>query len=1003
MANLSNSSEKSPNTHIIIKGARTHNLKNIDLAIPKNKFVVITGVSGSGKSSLAFDTIYAEGQRKYVESLSAYARQFLGLMDKPDVDTIEGLSPAISIDQKSAGHSPRSTVGTVTEIYDYLRLLFARIGHPHCPDEGTLLESQTVQEIVDSIVKAAKGKATKFMILAPMIKNRKGTYEELFERLLKQGYIRARVDGQIFSLEEDIKLDKFKKHNIEVVIDRIALKSGKVKKEEEGKMKRITDSVETALNLSEGEVIVAVQDGKGEWKDKLYSEKNSCKTCGRSFSELEPHSFSFNSPFGACTNCSGLGTIKKIDPEMIYNPRLTISEGGIFPWSRMADNPDSFYMKLIEAVGERHGFSTRKPIGELPEGILDIILNGTGDETYSVSYRSNYYGEQNNHTTRFEGVVNNLMRRYKQTESEYIRKEIDQYMRSIHCPECDGKRLKPESLAVTILDENIQAVTGMSVTNALEWIVKVRGSSKSTKSEKEIAKQIFKEIEARLNFLKAVGLEYLTLNRTANTLSGGEAQRIRLASQIGSGLTGVLYVLDEPSIGLHQRDNARLLDTLLNLRDLGNTVIVVEHDEDTIKRADHIIDIGPGAGEHGGEIICEGKFDCITDDSNSLTGKYLSGEMRIDREEINREVARIMSNGSLSKGKNKLEDWVDKQVNRSLVSEQNPERSISLKKVEHHNLKGIDVEFPLSKFVTITGVSGSGKSSLINEVLYRRLAKELYNSKAKPGKHEALEGIENVDKVVNIDQSPIGRTPRSNPATYTGLFTPIRELFAATKEAKTRGYKAGRFSFNVKGGRCEKCRGDGLIKIEMQFLPDVYIQCETCKGKRYNRETLQIDFKGKNISEVLDMTVEEALEFFSKIPNIKGKLQTLSDVGLNYIKLGQQAPTLSGGEAQRVKLATELSKRSTGKTLYILDEPTTGLHFDDVKKLLIVLHSLVAKGNTVIVIEHNMSVIKTSDWIIDLGPEGGEKGGKVVAVGRPEDVAKSAKRSGSYTGEWLGK
>lgn len=987
----------SPDTHIIIKGARTHNLKNIDLNIPKNKFVVMTGVSGSGKSSLAFDTIYAEGQRKYVESLSAYARQFLGLMDKPDVDIIEGLSPAISIDQKSAGHSPRSTVGTVTEIYDYLRLLFARIGHAHCPFDGTPLESQNVQEIVDNVLNFP-GENIKLMILAPIIKNRKGTYEELFARLLKQGYTRARVDGQIFSLEEDINLDKFKKHNIEAVIDRLTI--NKDNNKDDLKIKRITDSIEGALNLAEGEVIVSLQISESEWQDKLYSEKNSCKVCGRSFPELEPHSFSFNSPFGACPSCSGLGTIKKIDPELIYNPKLTISEGGIYPWSRMADNPESFYMRLIEAVANKYNFSIRSPLGDYSAEILNIILYGTGTEKYQVEYKSNFYGEMNQHTTKFEGVINNLQRRYNQTESEFIRKEIEQYMRSISCPECEGKRLKPESLAVTILDQNIYELSEKAVSEAIEWINSTKSSSKISMSEKEIAKQIFKEIEARLNFLKAVGLEYLTLNRTARTLSGGEAQRIRLASQIGSGLTGVLYVLDEPSIGLHQRDNERLLNTLTNLRNLGNTVIVVEHDEDTIKKADYVIDIGPGAGEHGGKIVCEGEVKDITNEKSSLTGKYISGKLNIDRKTIDKEVARIISNGTGTKNEEKLERWVDNQVNRNLDIIEGLGKAISLKGVSHHNLKNIDISFPLGKFITVTGVSGSGKSSLINEVLHHALAKELYGSKAKTGKYISLEGLENIDKVVNIDQSPIGRTPRSNPATYSGLFTPIRDLFASTREAKTRGYKAGRFSFNVKGGRCEKCQGDGLIKIEMQFLSDVYIQCETCKGERYNRETLQIDYKGKNIAQVLNMTVEEALEYFSKIPSIKPKLQTLFDVGLGYIKLGQQAPTLSGGEAQRVKLATELSKRSTGKTLYILDEPTTGLHFDDVKKLLIVLHSLVAKGNTVIVIEHNLNVIKTSDWIIDLGPEGGEKGGEIVATGTPEQISQVSK---SYTGQWLSK
>ncbi len=964
----------SPNTHIIIKGARTHNLKNIDLSIPKNKFVVITGVSGSGKSSLAFDTIYAEGQRKYVESLSAYARQFLGLMDKPDVDIIEGLSPAISIDQKSAGHSPRSTVGTVTEIYDYLRLLFSRIGQAHCPYDGTLLESQSVQEIVDTV--AYSPRETKIQILSPLIKNRKGTYEELFERLIKQGFVRIRVDGEIYMLEEDIKLDKFKKHNIDVIVDRLLIDN--LTKDDKSKMKRITDSVETAINLSEGEVIIS-REKTNEWEDTLYSENNSCKVCGRSYPELEPHSFSFNSPFGACPRCSGLGFIKEIDPELIFNPRLTISEGGIYPWSRMADNPDSFYMKLIEEVSKKHKFSLKVPIGDLPQDILNIILYGTGNQPYKVYYKSAQYGEYNNHTTKFEGVVNNLTRRYKQTDSDFIRKEIESYMRSITCPECEGKKLKPESLAVTVTDKNINDVTKMSITNAQEWCLKIQEGDVLSSAQKEIGKQIFKEILARLNFLSAVGLEYLTLNRSANTLSGGEAQRIRLASQIGSGLTGVLYVLDEPSIGLHQRDNERLLKTLINLKNLGNSVIVVEHDEDTIMQSDFVVDIGPKAGEHGGEVIAAGELKDIKSNPNSLTGQYLSKKLTINKQEINTEVSKI----------------VPKYL---LKDNNNNHKQLSLKGVTHHNLKHVNVDFPLGKFISVTGVSGSGKSSLINEVLYRKLAKDLYGSKRQVGKFESIEGIDLIDKVVDIDQSPIGRTPRSNPVTYTGVFTSIRDLFASTKEAKTRGYKAGRFSFNVKGGRCETCKGDGVIKIEMQFLPDVYIECETCKGRRYNREALQIDYKGKTIADVLEMTVEEALDFFKAIPNIKAKLQTLYDVGLGYVRLGQQAPTLSGGEAQRVKLATELSKRATGKTLYILDEPTTGLHFDDVKKLLVVLHSLVAKGNTVIVIEHNLDVIKTSDWIIDLGPEGGEKGGEVIATGTPEELAKVSK---SYTGQWL--
>ncbi|MBD3280677.1 excinuclease ABC subunit UvrA, partial [Candidatus Dojkabacteria bacterium] len=921
--------------------------------------------------------IYAEGQRKYVESLSAYARQFLGVMDKPDVDIIEGLSPAISIDQKSAGHNPRSTVGTVTEIYDYLRLLFARIGRTHCPDDGTPLESQTIQEIVDSIKKMT---GAKIMLLAPIIKNRKGTYEELFERLSKQGYVRVRVDGQVYSLEEDIKLDRYVKHNIEVVIDRLIID----KKTDKTKEKRITDSVEAATNLAEGEIVISseIDNNKGEkeWKDKLFSENSTCKTCGRSFAKLEPHSFSFNSPFGACENCAGLGNIQEIDPDLIYNPRLTISEGGIFPWSRMADNPNSYYMKLIEAVADTHDFDTRTPIGELSDEARNIVLYGTGNQPYTVSYESKTYGVKNNHTTTFEGVVHNLERRYKQTDSDYIRNEIENYMRTVECPVCDGERLKKESLAVTIDKKNINQVTRMSIKQAVQWIELLsKQNGVLTQSEKMIAKQVIKEIAARLNFLEAVGLNYLTLNRKANTLSGGEAQRIRLASQIGSGLTGVLYVLDEPSIGLHQRDNDRLLKTLNNLKNLGNTVLVVEHDEDTIKKADHVIDIGPGAGEHGGKIVCQGTLDCIKEDNQSITGKYLSGEKKITRGLIDKAVGEV------------VEARERKNVNDG--------KFLEIVGAEQNNLQNIDVKFPLGRMISITGVSGSGKSSLINDILYKTLARDLNNArKAKPGKHERIDGIEHIDKVVNIDQSPIGRTPRSNPATYTGVFTPVRDIFSNTREAKTRGYKPGRFSFNVKGGRCEKCQGDGVIKIEMQFLPDVYIKCETCDGQRYNRDTLQIDYKGKNIADVLNMTVEEGLEFFAKVPTIANKLQTLMDVGLGYIKLGQQATTLSGGEAQRVKLATELSKRSTGKTIYILDEPTTGLHFEDVKKLLIVLHSLVAKGNTVLVIEHNMDVIKTSDWIIDLGPEGGDKGGQIIATGTPEDIAKSKK---SYTGEWL--
>lgn len=976
---------------IVIKGAREHNLKNINVEIPKNKFVVITGISGSGKSSLAFDTIYAEGQRRYVESLSAYARQFLGMMEKPDVDYIEGLSPAISIDQKTANRNPRSTVGTVTEIYDYLRLLFARAGHPHCPKCGRRVRAQSVQDIVDSILKL-RGK---IMILAPVVKKRKGTYEELFQRLFAKGYIRVRVDGEVRNLEEEIKLDRYKIHNIEVVIDRLVIEP-KLSEDKEF-VKRLTDSVESALNLGEGEIIVnkvaniAKQQAKSDKRqakgDILYSEKFSCPKCDISFEEIEPHTFSFNSPYGACPACSGLGIIKKVDPELIYNPNLTISEGGIFPWSRMVDNLNSWNMRLIAAVADHFGFSIRTLLGKLSRKHLDIVLYGVKGERFKVKHTDEFGREAGFFNARFEGVIPNLERRYSQTESDYIRHEIDQYMRELPCNKCDGKKLKPESLAVTIRRKNIYDVTTMSISETQRWIKSLRNkiSEKDdlTNQERMVVKQVLKEIITRLDFLISVGLEYLTLARTAKTLSGGEAQRIRLASQIGTGLTGVLYVLDEPSIGLHQKDNQKLIDSLKNLKVLGNTVIVVEHDEATMRQADHIIDIGPGAGVHGGKVIATGKIKDIKKNRKSLTGDYLARRKKISKEKI-LETANEINNHNNNGSMKRLDNGA----------------MLTIKKVSHHNLKNISVTFPLGKFIAITGVSGSGKSSLINETLYPALAKEIYNSKARPGEYGSIDGLENVDKVVAIDQSPIGRTPRSNPATYTGVFTPIREIFAKTREAKARGYKTGRFSFNVKRGRCANCGGDGLIRIEMQFLPDVYVPCEVCKGQRYNRETLQIDYKGKNIAEVLDMTVEQALEFFENIPGIKHKLQTLFDVGLGYIKLGQSATTLSGGEAQRVKLSTELSKRSTGKTVYILDEPTTGLHFYDIEKLLIVLHSLVAKGNTVIVIEHNLDVIKTADWIVDLGPDGGEKGGEIIAEGTVEEVIKIRK---SYTGQWLEK
>lgn len=1008
-----------PGTPLIkVRGARVNNLKNINVDIPKDSLVVITGLSGSGKSSLAFDTIYAEGQRRYVESLSAYARQFLGLMEKPDVDMIEGLSPAISIDQKSASHNPRSTVGTVTEIYDYLRLLYARTGHPRSPVTGKRLAKQTTQQIVDDILSYPHKLGVpqvKTQILAPIIKNRKGTYEELFQRFLAQGFVRVRVDGQVYSLEENIDLDRYKQHSIELLLDRLIIEPGKA--EDEEFMKRLTDSVEQALNLGEQELLVNLIDVDpkteklhlNEQGDIFYSEKLVDPDTGVSFPEIEPHSFSFNSPHGACERCGGLGVIKEIDPNNIYNPRLTISEGGIFPWSRMADNLDSWHMQLVSQVAEGEGFSLREPLGQLDPKHIKVLLYGSGDKKYKVKYKSSNTGASVEYETKFEGVIPNLMRRYEQTDSEYIRGEIEEYMNELDCPVCLGTRLRKESLGVTIAGQNIVDITQMPISEALMWAEhlqspKTENRESNTVSlpsgsilqslfkfapidpvedalspqEQEIATQVLKEIVSRLNFLASVGLGYLTLSRKARTLSGGESQRIRLASQIGTGLTGVLYVLDEPSIGLHQRDNARLIDTLHRLRDLGNTVLVVEHDEDTIRTADYVIDIGPGAGEHGGELVAAGSVEDITKVSDSVTGEYLSGQKIITRESIWKDLTRIGIEAT-------------KEVNSN---------SIRITGVSHNNLKNVDLEVPLGKLVAITGVSGSGKSSLVNEVLFKVLNKELNQSTAQPGKYKEFRGVEHIDKIIDIDQSPIGRTPRSNPATYTGVFGAIRDIFAQTKEAKTRGYMPGRFSFNVRGGRCENCQGDGLIKIEMQFLPDVYVTCEICKGERYNRETLQIDFKGKNIAQVLNMTVEEGLEFFENIPAIRSKLQTLTDVGLGYIRLGQSATTLSGGEAQRVKLATELTKRQTGKTLYILDEPTTGLHFEDVRKLLIVLHGLVAKGNSVVVIEHNLDVIKTADWIVDLGPEGGDKGGEIIAEGTPEQIANT---KGSYTGEWLKK
>jgi len=931
---------------IFVKGAREHNLKDIEVVIPRNKLVVITGVSGSGKSSLAFDTIYAEGQRRYVESLSAYARQFLGQMEKPDVDYIEGLSPAISIDQKGPSKNPRSTVGTVTEIYDYLRLLFARVGHPHCPQCGREITAQTVQQIVDAVQDIPDG--SRIMILAPLIRDRKGEYQAVFDDLRKAGYVRVRVDGEIRDLAEEIQLDKYKKHSIEVVVDRLVIG--------QSDQSRIADSVETAIKLGAGVVLVSVAQGE----ELLFSEQFACVHCGVSLGEIAPRTFSFNSPHGACRACTGLGVKLEIDPDMVIpNKELSIAQGAIHPgwWY-------SWHAGELEMLARRYGFSTHIPVKELDEHHLKVILYG--EEGELVRYR-NRFGRVREYFTGYEGVIPYLERLGRDTQSERTRAEIERYMMSRPCPVCQGKRLKPESLAVTIGDKNIVEVSSMSVTQAMGWVADIGGDGKKavlSKREQVIAHQILKEIQARLGFLKDVGLDYLTLDRPSATLAGGEAQRIRLATQIGSGLMGVLYICDEPTIGLHPADDFRLIETLKRLRDLGNTILVVEHDEAMMRAADHIIDMGPGAGEHGGWIVTTGKLADITACKESITGQYLSGARQIPLPPKRRP-------GS----------------GEELV----------IKGARQNNLKDIDVHIPLGKFVCITGVSGSGKSTLVDEILYRKLAQLFYRSRERAGDCDGIIGVEHIDKVVNIDQSPIGRTPRSNPATYTGTFTPIRELFATVPEARMRGYAPGRFSFNVKGGRCEACRGEGFIQIEMQFLPNVTVACEVCKGKRYNREALEIRFKGKNIAEVLDMTVEQALAFFDHFPKVKNKLQTLRDVGLGYIRLGQPAPTLSGGEAQRVKLATELSKRSTGRTLYILDEPTTGLSFEDVAALLRVLQRLVDAGNTVVVIEHHLDVIKNADHIIDLGPGAGDKGGYVVATGTPEEVAgEKASATGQY-------
>ncbi|MDH5596884.1 MAG: excinuclease ABC subunit UvrA [Candidatus Peregrinibacteria bacterium] len=959
---------------IVVKGARVHNLKNIDVEIPRDKLVVITGLSGSGKSSLAFDTIYAEGQRRYVESLSTYARQFLQLTEKPDVDQIDGLSPAISIDQKTASRNPRSTVGTVTEIYDYLRLLYAKIGHPHCPECNAEIGRMSASQVVDEVANMKEEK--KIMLLAPIIRDRKGEHLKVLDKIRKDGFVRMRVDGEIFSVNEDLQLDPKKKHSIEIVVDRLVvrnfkriikkLSSGEEVEEKNEDRSRLADSIETCLRYGEGLMIVLDADS-GE--EKLFSEHFACDTHGvMSLPEIAPRSFSFNSPHGACGDCHGLGTKLRINPKLVLpNPRLTIAEGAIVPWS-ISSMRLNWYNNLLKEVGKKHGFDINTPIGQLSEQQIEIIMQGTGDE----KYRAKYAGQNSSYETdtTYEGVIPNLERRYHESDSDYIRKNIEKFMEITTCETCQGMRLRPEILAITVLDKSIIEATNMSIEDADAFFNKMQPTEKQkllSDNEYIIAKLIIQEIISRLQFLKNVGLSYLTLNRAANTLSGGEAQRIRLATQIGSALQGVLYVLDEPSIGLHQRDNERLIKTMENLRDLGNTVIVVEHDEDTIRIADHVLDIGPGAGKHGGRVIAQGTAEEITKQKDSITGQYLSGVKKI---EIPKE--RRKGNG----------------------------KQLEIIGAEENNLQNVSATFPLNTFIGVTGVSGSGKSSLINHILTPVLATKLNRAKQTAGKHKEIKGTEHLDKIINIDQSPIGRTPRSNPATYTGVFSDIREMFAATSEAKLRGYRDGRFSFNVKGGRCESCQGDGMVKIEMHFLPDVYVPCEVCKGKRYNSETLEVTWHGKNISDVLEMTVDEALEFFEAIPQIKNKLSTLNSVGLGYIHLGQSATTLSGGEAQRIKLATELAKRSTGKTIYVLDEPTTGLHFEDVKKLLHVLQALVDKGNTVLTIEHNLDIIKSVDHIVDLGPEGGDGGGLILCTGTPEEVAKCKE---SYTGQFLKK
>jgi len=935
---------------IVVRGAREHNLRNVDLILPRDRLIVFTGLSGSGKSSLAFDTIYAEGQRRYVESLSAYARQFLGQMDKPDVDFIEGLSPAISIDQKSASRNPRSTVGTITEIYDYLRLLYARIGIPHCPNCGKLITRQTPQQIVDRVLQLPDG--TRFQVLAPVVRGRKGEYHALLDELAGQGFTRARVDGDVVDLPAKLVLERYEQHTIEVVVDRLVRRTGIER--------RLTDSLETALKLAEGvaEVEIVTKNDNAEPETLVFSEHLACMHCGLSFEELAPRNFSFNSPYGACDTCDGLGTKFQVDPELLVpDDDLSIDDGAIAPWSGFRGE---YFKRVLAAVAQDNGFSTGTPWKKLKAAQKKIVLYGAGTKQVTVRYK-NRYGRQRSYATKYEGVVPWVERRHTESDSDRVRDVIEGYMRLVPCPSCGGARLRPASLSVTIGDHNIFEVGELSITDCVAFFKTVELSER----DRLIAERVFKEVLERLQFMLDVGLDYLSLNRPSGTLAGGEAQRIRLASQIGSGLVGVLYVLDEPSIGLHQRDNRRLIETLVRLRNLGNTVIVVEHDEETIRVADHVVDIGPGAGEHGGEIIVSGTVKDVLRSKRSITGQYLSGKRTIEVPALRREPG---------------DQW------------------LAVRGAREHNLKDIDVELPLGCFVAVTGVSGSGKSTLVGDILHPALMQKIYRSREVPGRHKRLEGTEHLDKVINIDQSPIGRTPRSNPATYTGVFDKIRTLFSSTHEAKVRGYLPGRFSFNVKGGRCEACQGDGTIKIEMHFLPDVYVPCEVCKGARYNRDTLDIEWKGKSIADVLNMPAEEAYAFFAAQPSIARQLQTLVDVGLGYVRLGQPAPTLSGGEAQRVKLSTELGKRATGRTIYILDEPTTGLHFDDVHRLLGVLQRLVDNGNTMLVIEHNLDVIKSADWIIDLGPEGGAGGGSIVAEGTPEQVAKVPE---SYTGRFL--